>query len=73
MIKNINNTVLWTYVIEGLNDEEIVRTFHKKKLLKTNQTEFRVEQVIKKGNKLYVTWKGYDNLFNIWINIKDIV
>ena len=49
MIKNIKNTVLRTYVIEGLNDEEIVRTFHKKELLKTNQTEFRVEQVIKKG------------------------
>ena len=30
-----------------------------------NQKEFRVEKVIKrKGDKLYVKWKGYNNLFN---------
>ena len=40
---------------------------------KTNQKEFRIEKVIKeKGNKLYVKWKGY-NLFNSWIDKKDIV
>ena len=22
----------------------------------------------RKGDKLYVKWKGYDNSFNIWIN-----
>ena len=28
---------------------------------KTNQQEFRIEKVIKrKGDKLYVKWKGYD-------------
>ena len=28
-----------------------------------NQNEFGIEKVIKKkGNKLYVKWKGYDNL-----------
>ena len=31
---------------------------------KTNQEEFRIEKVIKKkGNKLYIKWKGYDNSF----------
>ena len=31
----------------------------------TNQTEFRVEKVMKrKEDKLYVKWKSYDNLFN---------
>ena len=35
---------------------------------KTNQKEFRIEKVIKrKGNKLYVKLKGYNNLFNSWI------
>ena len=24
----------------------------------------------RKGDKLYVKWKGYDNSFNIWINKK---
>ena len=46
----------------------------KKKLQKRNQKEFRVEKVIKKkGDKLYVKWKGYDNSFNSWIDKKDIV
>ena len=31
----------------------------KKELQKTNQEEFKIEKVIKrKGNKLYVKWKG---------------
>ena len=41
---------------------------------KTNQKEFRIEEVIKqKDDKLYVKWKGYDNSFNSWIDKKDIV
>ena len=36
--------------------------------------EFRTEKVIKrKGYKLYVQWRGYDKLFNNWIDKKDIV
>ena len=32
-----------------------------------------IEKVIKrKGNKLYVKWKGYGNSFNSWIDKKDI-
>ena len=27
----------------------------------------------KKGNKLYVKWKGYNNYINSWINKKDII
>ena len=47
-IKKVKNTVPWTYVIEDLNCKEIVGTFNEKHLQKTNQTEFRVEKVIKK-------------------------
>ena len=73
MIKKVKNTVPWTYVIHDLNGQEIVGTFHKKELQKTNQ-EFRIEKVMKrKGDKLYVKWKGYNNLFNSWIDKKDIV
>ena len=60
VISKINNTVPWTYVINDLNGEEIIGTFYEKDLQKTNQKEFRIEKVIKKkGNKLYVKWKGY--------------
>ena len=44
-------------------------TFCEKELQATNQQEFRIEKVIKrKGDKLYVKWKGYDNSFNSWID-----
>ena len=40
---------------------------------KTSQEKFRVEKVTKrKGGKLYVKWKGYDNSFNSWIDKKDL-
>ena len=41
---------------------------------KSNQKELRIEKVLKrKGDRLYVKWKEYDNSFNSWINKKDIV
>ena len=58
VIKKVKNTVLWTYVINDLNGEEITGTFYEKELQKTNQEEFRIEKVIRrKGDKLYVKWK----------------
>ena len=60
VIKNVKNTVPWTYVISDFKGEEIVGTFYEKGLQKTNQKEFRVEKVIKrKGNKLFVKWKAF--------------
>ena len=74
MIKNVKNTVTWTYVISDLNAEKIVGTFYEKELQKANQKEFRVEKVIKrKGEKLFVKWKGYDGSFNSWIDEKCII
>ena len=74
VIKEVKNSVPWAYVIDDLNGEEIIGTFYEKELQKTNQKEFRVEKVIKrKGNKLYVKWKGYNSLFNSWIDEKDLV
>ena len=55
VIKKNKNTVLWTYVINYLNDEEIIGTFNEKELQKTSQEEFRIEKVIRrKGDKIYV-------------------
>ena len=55
MIIKVKNTVPWTYIISDLNGEEIDGTFYEKEFQKTNQTEFRVEKIIKrKGDKLYV-------------------
>ena len=74
VVKNVKNTVSWIYVVSDLNGKEIIGTFYEKQCQKTNQTEFRIEKLIKKkGDKLYVKWKGYDNSFNSWIDGKDIV
>ena len=71
IIKEIKNTFPWTYVINDLNGEEIIGTFYERELQKIDQQEFRIEKVIrKKGDKLYVKWKGYDNSFNSWIDKK---
>ena len=74
VIKKFKNTIPWTYVINDLNGEEIIGTFYEKELQKTSQEEFRIEKVIRrKGDKLYVKWKGYDNSFNSWIDKKYII
>ena len=63
----------WTCVISGLYGKETVGTFHKNELEKANQKEFRIEKVIeKKGNKLYVKWKSYNDSFNRWVDKKDM-
>ena len=57
VIKKVKNTVPWTC-----------------KIAKTNQEEFRIEKVIKrKGDKIYVKWKGCDNSFNSLIDKASLV
>ena len=74
VVNKIQNTVPWAYSINDLNGEEIKGSFYEKELQKTDQKEFRIEKVIKKkGNKLYVKWKGYHNYFNNWIDKKEIL
>ena len=36
------------------------------------QINKNLKQKKKKGDKLYVKWKGYNNSFNNWIDKKDI-
>ena len=61
-------------MISDLNGELIPGSFYEKVLQKTNQEKLRIEKVLKrKGDKLYVKWKGYDNSFNSSIDKKDLV
>ena len=56
-----------------MNGEEITRSFYEKELQKNYQEKFRLEQVLKrKGDKLYVKWKGYDNRFHSWTDKKHL-
>ena len=52
-------------MISDLNGQPIAGSFYEKELQKTNQEKFTIEKVFKrKGDKLYVKWKGYDDSFN---------
>ena len=48
-----------------------------KKLIKKKKKKkkkIRIKKVIKKkGDKLYVKWKGYDSSFNNWIDKKNLI
>ena len=59
MIKKVKGIVLWTYGISDLKEiEEIVGTFCKNELQKTNQKELRIEKLTnRKGGKLSVKWQ----------------
>ena len=71
VIKEVNNTVPSTYVINDFNGGvKIIGRFYEKEFQKASQKEFRIENVIKrKGSKLYIKWKGYDNSFNSWAEL----
>ena len=57
-----------------LMEKKLLEQFSRKNCKKTNQKDFRVEKVIKrKAGKPHVKWKGYNNLFNNWIDKKDII
>ena len=74
IVSKIKNTVPWTYVISDMNNEQIIGICYEKELQKTNQEKFRTDKINKrKGDKLYVKWKGYDSSFNSWIDKKDLV
>ena len=62
IVSKINNTVSWTYVISDMNGEDITGSFYEKELQSTNQQKYRIEKIIKRrGDKLYVKWKGYND------------
>ena len=72
VVSKIKNTIPWTYIVSDQNGEEITGSFYEKELRKTSQEKFRIEKVLKrKGDKLYVKWKGYDNSFNSCVDKKE--
>ena len=73
VFSKIKDTVPWTYVISDLNSEKIT-SFYQKELQKSSQEKCRIEKLLKrKGDKLFVKWKGYDDSYKSWINEKDLV
>ena len=57
-----------------MNGEKITGSFSENELQKTSQKKFRIEKVLKrKGDKLYIKWKGYESRFDNWIDKKDLI
>ena len=63
-MKEIKNTVPWSYIINGLNGEEFIGTFDEKELQKTNQQEVRIELVIKKKQTSHMS-NGKDMIIHL--------
>ena len=64
-----------THVFSDLKEEEtLLKRFTKKNHKKQIKKSLELKKVInRKGNKLYVEWKGYNSSFNSRIDKKDIV
>ena len=59
-------TMHWTYLIEDINEAKHFGKFYEKELQKINQTDFRIEKIIRrKGDRLSIKWKGYDNSLTV--------
>ena len=67
-VKEIKNTVPWTYVINDLNGEEIIGTFHEKVLQKIDQQEFRIEKVISEKVINYMS-SGKDMIVHLIVGL----
>ena len=57
-----------------LTMKRLLERFTKNNFTETNREKFNIRETIKrKGKKLYVKWKGYDNSLNIWIDKTDVI
>ena len=76
IIDRIKYTNPNTYKIKDLINEEIPGSFYEPELLKAKQDVFRIDKVIGRDYKkkqALVKWKGYNDDFNSWIPMKDLM
>ena len=70
-LKELKILCCWHVLLVILVVKKLLKSFAKKNGKKINQKGLRVEKLIKrKGDKLYVRWKGCNNSFNSWIDKK---
>ena len=65
-----------TYKVKELDGTPIVGTFYRQELQKVHvddDTVWRIEKVLKRrGDHLYVQWKGWPKKYNSWIHRRDL-
>ena len=70
-IHAIHKSNVITYKIKDMNNEVIQGIFYEKELQKTRNTseEYIIEKILKTNkDKVCVSWRGYSNNFNSWID-----
>lgn len=75
-ITKINNTYPITYKVADKESEiELKRSYYEQELKKVMYPNaYLVKKILKrKGNKVFVSWLGYSDKYNSWINYDDIV
>ena len=72
-VSEVKHTNPITYSVKNELGEPIKGTFYEQELQATAQQIFRIERVIRRaGNRAYVKWRGYSNVFNSWIPLQNI-
>lgn len=79
-IKGINTRMpLISYKLKDGNEEDVEGTFYEKELISVsaNNIEYKINKILKtkgkgKNKKHYVSWKGYNDKFNSWIDANTI-
>ena len=79
VVNGVRLTKPVTYNIKDLKGETIKGSFYQQELQKASQEMYRIDKVLRKGEKnddgtkeALVKWKGYNNDFNSWIPESDI-
>ena len=64
-----------TYLLEDLQGQPIKGGFYAEEMKKTKfPDQYLVEKVLRRrGDKLFVKWLGFANVYNSWINKDDVL
>ena len=65
-----------TYKLKELDGTSVEGTFYEQELQKVHvddDTVWRIEKILRRrGDQLYVQWKGWPKKYNSWIHKRDI-
>ena len=77
VIYDIKSSNVHHYYLKDLNGDELDGTFYQEELLKTNMKENDlniIKKIIEKvGDKYLIRWEGYDESFESYVHVNDII
>ena len=72
-ISSVKATKRPTYTIKDTLGEPVQGTVYEQELQLNVHEIFRTEKVLrKKKNQVFVKWKGYTDVFNLWVPLADL-